>query len=111
MADGFALLETNSSHLKMDVVGKLSRFPLGKKPYFQVLCLSVSFRFRDPAFFFFFLQDLYYLTGFYTIGDSAPQALVLPYDSVNPPFLVARLIECDLVPKLSWISKVGPGDS
>lgn len=60
---------------------------------------------------FFFLQDLYYLTGFYTIGDSAPQALVLPYDSVNPPFLVARLIECDLVPKLSWISKVGPGDS
>jgi len=49
-------------------------------------------------------EDLYYLTGFYTIGDSAPQALVLPYDS--QPFLVARLIECDLVPKLSWISKV-----
>lgn len=51
------------------------------------------------------LQDLYYLTGFYTIGDSAPQALVLPHD--GEPFLVARLIECDLVPKLSWVSKVG----
>ncbi|CAL1153650.1 unnamed protein product [Cladocopium goreaui] len=49
-------------------------------------------------------EDLYYLTGFYTIGDSAPQALVLPHD--GEPFLVARLIECDLVPKLSWVSKV-----
>ena len=48
-------------------------------------------------------EDLYYLTGFYTIGDSAPQALVLPRD--GEPFLVARLIECDLVPKLSWVSK------
>ena len=57
---------------------------------------------------FCFLQDLYYLTGFYTIGDSAPQALVLPYDE-RAPFLVARLIECDLVPKLSWITKAGTG--
>ncbi|CAK9037362.1 unnamed protein product [Durusdinium trenchii] len=50
------------------------------------------------------IQDLYYLTGFYTIGDSAPQALVVPLE--EPPFLVARLIECDLVPKLSWVPKV-----
>ncbi|CAJ1455210.1 unnamed protein product [Effrenium voratum] len=49
-------------------------------------------------------EDLYYLTGFYTIGDAAPQAFVLPLDS--EPFLVARLIECDLVPKLSWVSEV-----
>lgn len=52
------------------------------------------------------IQDLYYLTGFYTIGDSAPQALVVPLE--EPPFLVARLIECDLVPKLSWVPKANP---
>ena len=48
-------------------------------------------------------EDLYYLTGLYTIGDSAPQALILPKDA--DPFLIARLIEFDLVPKLSWVAE------
>ncbi|CAE7248141.1 doeA [Symbiodinium natans] len=49
-------------------------------------------------------EDLYYLTGLYTIGDAAPQALVLPAGA--DPFLIARLIEFDLVPKLSWVAEV-----
>ena len=39
----------------------------------------------------------------------APQALILPRSST--PWLVARLIESDLVPKLSWISEAGEGES
>jgi len=49
-------------------------------------------------------EDIYYLTGFYTIGDSAPQALIISKDC--DPFMVARLIEADLVPKLTWVEQV-----
>jgi len=49
-------------------------------------------------------EDLYYLTGFYTIGDVSPQSLIIPKNS--KPFMVARLIEVDLVPKLCWVEKV-----
>mmetsp|Transcript_33016 Transcript_33016/g.54331 ORF Transcript_33016/g.54331 Transcript_33016/m.54331 type:complete len:454 (+) Transcript_33016:37-1398(+) len=46
-------------------------------------------------------EDVYYLSGFYTIGDSEPIALIIP--RTGTPFFVARLIEVDLLPKLSWV--------
>lgn len=47
-------------------------------------------------------EDVYYLSGFYTIGDSEPIALIIPRNGTA--FFVARLIEVDLLPKLSWVN-------
>mmetsp|Transcript_89160 Transcript_89160/g.186313 ORF Transcript_89160/g.186313 Transcript_89160/m.186313 type:complete len:439 (+) Transcript_89160:48-1364(+) len=49
-------------------------------------------------------EDIRWLTGFHTIGDSPPQTMVIP--KVGEPFMVARLIEADLVHKYTWIGKV-----
>lgn len=48
-------------------------------------------------------EDLRYLTGFHTIGDSEPQTLLLP--AKGQPIIVARLLETDLVEKYTWVSQ------
>jgi Xaa-Pro dipeptidase len=48
-------------------------------------------------------EDLRYLTGFHTIGDSEPQTLLLP--ATGRPIMVARLLETDLVEKYTWVSQ------
>eukprot|EP00929_Paragymnodinium_shiwhaense_P003000 TRINITY_DN10336_c0_g1_i1.p1 TRINITY_DN10336_c0_g1~~TRINITY_DN10336_c0_g1_i1.p1 ORF type:complete len:802 (+),score=119.27 TRINITY_DN10336_c0_g1_i1:93-2498(+) len=55
-------------------------------------------------------EDIYYITGSFTIGDSSPQALILHKKGASPgdvlAFMVARLIEVDQVKIFSWIPEV-----
>lgn len=49
-------------------------------------------------------EDVRFLTGFHTIGDSPPQSLIIPRE--GKPFMVARLMEVDLVQKYTWVEQV-----
>ena len=58
-------------------------------------------------------EDVLWLTGFRTIGDSEPQTVLVPGRTncsssagEGEPVFIARLIECDLVFKYSWVRTV-----
>mmetsp|Transcript_657 Transcript_657/g.1099 ORF Transcript_657/g.1099 Transcript_657/m.1099 type:complete len:1279 (+) Transcript_657:98-3934(+) len=48
-------------------------------------------------------EDLRYMTGFHTLGDSQPQTLLVPLE--GRPVMVARLLETNLVEKYTWVSQ------